>query len=1220
MNDFKLVIRSGCFICGGRGCKTKESIRQVPKGGSILVSHHICRRVSLNFGEAVNGYISITKNQKDQWVTYISESDFTQLYCTKEISEADRQKHLEAVERYKQENEKQKQERLGKLLDDDKRDYKQIADRFGLSSQHREEAKRRKATDEEIDFAISHYYWSSWHHGESFPRLSTALSGINPANQKTISFDGLAIYCSDGENLTGAQVRPDSKKHRDEYGKYLWVSSANCGGNGISLKSGEQPIFVWRYPGAEIAETWLIEGGLKSSLVALKLWHRLGRRNIQVIGSAGANWAGSRQAVEAALAADRNESKLIILQPDAGSAKNKTIINQYKKAVEWLAKTHTVKIGWWGQLEKGTHPDIDELTDFSSIQYLSFGEFSQLAGGREDKSTPQRQAAPESSENVSDLDWHKWVKSLKFTPTSIISQEDFTFPVLPKVSAIISVKSGMGTGKTKALLEVIKNSPNRAFLLGCLNNLLLQTISRGEKEGITIYHLRIDDAGKLVKDVDTHITTCVDSMQHLDGYFDGVDLFIDEICSVINHILSGGTLGDRQAYIMKVFENAVRKANRVFILDANNNDLITNFISRIDPRKQVVKILNQAKPRPHHFIFVNGFDSEKNIIKQRDKSPLIKMMLESGINPFIASDSREFTDIIHEWLNQEGKRGYALNKNTVAEDWAKLFLNDPNSFFETQQLDYFAISPTANSGISITNSVNFTHKFTIFHGVLTTNQQSQILMRLRPQLEHYVYCPKFSTIQNGESAKTPANYRANLLEKVFLSSSLLDIEDNQFRSKIIEDGIKKATNDIWFNLSVDLGALDNYERENLRKCLIYKLQEQGHTVEERDLEISKEHQKKYQATKDIIITKEAEEQYKSQPFDTVEEANREARKNPKKEVRRRIELTRLLDRLPGINNTEIWQPEFIKNTIKDPEYITRHQRFWLLQNIDISRKKSEVNWFYKATSEHFYLGSFKDAHLKIWALKQLNIMQFLDGREYHKNSPEVLDFYNQVRKNREIFIALGVKIPKPTVKGNERIKLLKQCLKYIGIKIKSTGRKLVNGVRRICYTLDKEAFSDLVRIEILNAVDRKFGNYLESKAVKQLDWEGKAMEMSSNNLGFTDADKVLCNTELLRECLQDNSLTWEQAQSLFVLCDDGTKKAIWQQLSTVEKAKLKNLQPSTIEGQWCKYFIDATKFQDSGAIEEAAAKFRDFLASVSGEQKQIIQDCLPQHLISQIGG
>jgi len=774
-------------------------------------------------------------------------------------------------------------------------------------------------------------------------------------------------------------------------------------------------------------------------------------------------------------------------------------------------------------------------------------------------------------------EWNRWIKSRQFTPSVTIDQPELTDFDIPTHNAIIAIKSAMGTGKTRWLLKTIKNSPNRALLFGSLNNLLCQTIAVADKEfDVRIYHLHLDDAGLLVADQDTNIACCVDSMQHLDGYFKGVDLYIDEICSVIASILSGGTLGERQAKIMKLFEKAIKEANRVFILDANLSDIITDFIAKIDPTKAVIKVLNKAQPKPHHFKFINGFNPDKNTINSRDKSPVIKAILDSE-KPFIASDSRKFINSICQVLNTEGKKGHGLSRDTVSEDWARSFLNNPNDFLEVNPLNYFGITPSANSGLSITTVAGFTDKISVFTGVLATNQQSQILMRLRPVLNHLVYCPEFSTIRgNKNKAKTPYSYYTQTIETITLSVNLIS-DGSHCIADVLGNAIKKHKDDIWLDLSCELGSLDNFERDNLRKCLIYALEEQGHTTEIISLETSKEDAQKLTDANELLLNKQANETFKAEPLQDIQEANRLAKTSPKPEVMRRIEKTRLLDRLPGIDLTDIWDADFILSTLKDQDFINKHSRFWMLNNLDISQKRSELKWYFGATGEYFYLGGMvKDAHLKIWALHQLNILQFADGRQYNKDSLEVLEFYNKAFNDRRINTALGENIAPETATGKERIELLRKCFKAIGLNLKFDGKKTIDGIRQRVYSLDLEAFNDKVRVEVLNAIERKYSGYLNSETVKKIDWENHITQPMEEIHKVLQYDKIFAATEFIRELISSNA-DWGSFQVHFTKFDELTKKRIFQNLTIEEQAILKALQPADKEQVKAKELLTIVK-------------------------------------------
>lgn len=1022
-------------------------------------------------GEKINGFVCVKESNGH---TASFKPDNSQKW-----GEEQKQQWADEQKRRRERSEQSEKQKLAKLLSIVDRDeqVRRIVGILGLNQKHQfsELSERRGLNADEIDFAVCQSWLCSWKPGLKI-NVSPSLAGVMLAEGGTqltgVVGLGIAAVNPNGE-ITGFQIASDN---RVKFGKYIWVSSASKGGNGPHLPSGELPIFYWRHPEAEqITETWLVEGSLKSLITALKLWFRYGRKDIQIIGAAGANWLGSINAVIDGLGA----SGKVVLCPDAGSLENSHILNNYKKITEELTtKTYSVSIAWWNQLEKGKDPDIDELTNTVGFDLITPGEFFSLAKDKE------------SIDDSEDWAWQNWLKSRRYTPDIVMNQSKFRFPQIPDKDVIIGGKSGLGSGKTEALIESIRLSPNRAFLIGYLNNLLLQTGNRASQVGLNIYHLRYDDGISLVADTYAHLMLCLDSIHHIDGYFKGVDIYLDEAVSDLLHATSGGTLKDEQGKAIAILSKALRECNRVILLDGNLADIHVDFIAKISGKK-VIKIENQAQIPPHNFKLIVGID-EDGEIKKRDKSPLIKCLISDDVIPWIASDSKNLTDALDEILRQAGKLGYVLNKDTSGEPWAKEFLAEPNTFIEKYKPDYFIISPTAQSGVSVTIKNHFTDKFTFFTGVLGTNSQHQMLFRLRDDtIPHYIFCPEKSNIRDRN---TPKNYSqkvySELLNQQIIQSAMLAADGNTSKMlEIIGNAIARSDND-WWSLSCQLGALDNFEMNNLRKCLIHALEEAGHSVEICEWEIDEGAKAREESAKEAVRMRYALELYQAIEFNSVNEAAKIAKSSPNKEVQRRIEKTWLLDALPEIKESNLWNVEFIADFyLKDKEFISKQRRFYFLDNFEISKKRSEVNWYYMATNQNFFLSQAKgDSHLKVWALQQLNILQFLDG-EFYRNSPALLELIRMVRERSDIALALNI-TPKPeTESKKENIGFLRSLLDSIGLKLSKPCQKLVDGVRQRVYRVDDPAMQEPARLEVLSAIARKFDGYLESEAVAKVNWE-----------------------------------------------------------------------------------------------------------------------------------
>ncbi|MFM6152732.1 MAG: hypothetical protein ACKPE3_06970, partial [Sphaerospermopsis kisseleviana] len=191
----------------------------------------------------------------------------------------------------------------------------------------------------------------------------------------------------------------------------------------------------------------------------------------------------------------------------------------------------------------------------------------------------------EDRQNINDINWKNWIKNRIFQATESVDQAQFEFPEnTPRHNAIVAVRSGMGTGKTEAMLKIIAETQRGCLIIGYRNNLLYQTISRGNEKQITISHINQD--GIVEDKEEISLSCCVNSLYKLDGMFKGKTIFFDETISVLLHILEGGTFrSGEQKRAMNLIEMAVKLADRVFLLDGNLNSEAVNFIHSFAPEK-----------------------------------------------------------------------------------------------------------------------------------------------------------------------------------------------------------------------------------------------------------------------------------------------------------------------------------------------------------------------------------------------------------------------------------------------------------------------------------------------------------------------------------------------------------------------------------------------------------------------------------------------------------
>ncbi len=1144
MSGFTYFKRGECPICNGSSKGCRESLQ------SNLI---FCRESSAS----PNGYVyrGQDKNGFGMWQRSDDAEAFRQMFV--EERETRRQEFLAREAR-------RRETQLKNQLSAVERDtwYRKLLNQLKLDDDDHDRLLDRGLTPEQIEKhgyrSVKKFQYIRWGYPENLPGV--IKNSFGNGQILNVWDDGIIcpIYNHDGL-IIGCQVRLNNPT---DGGRYRWLSSStkrNPEGVAPHLDA-ELPIGTFE-PEEFLGDSiWLTEGtSIKPSLTR----YRLG---VPVIGASSGRFDNSPKATKESLnyLSQKYNTKLLTVAIDAGDVVNQAVINRWYQQFDFLQSLgYKLQIAWWNQLTKDDD-DIDELADYSIIKFISVDNFKAIVN--EDNSKPEKEEkAPP------DWAWEQWLRSRKFTPDIVVNQKEFALPKLPDSGHIIAVKSGLGTGKTLAMLYMLAYMAGLgvgSHLIGYRNNLLFQTIDRGDAFGVKLYHLQKDDGFVLMADDGSNLAYCLDSIHHVDGRFKGRNIILDESCSVLLHAVNGGTLGNNQAKAIKILTKAIQDANNVYLFDGNLSDLFVDFIAILAPNKKVIKIENQQKIPPHQIKIVDAIDVD-NEIKKRDKSPLIKMLLDPDIIPWIFCDSKERTKVIGELLQQAGRTGIILNSETCGDNWAKDFLKDANAYIKENKPQFVIVSPTAESGVSVTINNYFTHKFSFFVGVQGTNSQHQAMFRLRDNsILHYVFCPERSTVPDRS---TPHNYSVKKYQETInqkiLQSGLLATQsaNNPQRAlEVITNAIARQQ-DEWWELSCKLGALDNFEQDNLRKCLIHALEEAGHNVELINLKSDEPTNNLEKKAREAVRRLHAQELYTASPFDSIEEAKEKAKSNPRKDTQRRIEKTFLLDKLPKIEESELWGDEFIYELhIKRKDFITQQQRYFLVKNLEMSQKMHESSWFYQATGEDFFSARVKKkSHETIWALKQLDILRFEEIDYYHKNSPEVVEVISLLRQRSDIQLALNINVEPETATGDERLRIIDKLLNYIGLKNGNIGKKNIGNIRSRCYkcqpaipkikpaTNIEDSFDfAAARLQVLSCIEEKFTKWIQSEKA-QIDWNPEP-ETTTELITEPVTSTIEPINQLVEQLRQITH--WSQ-----VILSQQELDDVWQLLELGEQARLSKL-------------------------------------------------------------
>lgn len=1089
-----------CPVCGNTTgkCRTKDNEEQAVLCGGTPGARKLDRE---------GLYICVNDNAKGHTThTWILAKDDNWDDAAKARYHLEKCHRLELIVKAKQ---AALEKELG-LPDRDKH-HRAIQSQLSLSSAHRKNLLDRGLSDEQINsigfVSVGKFQKLKGSFPDNLPGYNYHLKNL------TNYSEGILIPIFHEDRIAAFKIRLDEANNGQ---RYTSVSSQKY--TSFHLY-GESPLAVLH--GDKSKGLWLAEGELKPLVANQKF-------NIAILGGAK-YWQNSPNHCSKFLSRMKEiYGNRLNISLDAGDILNQQVMNQIIAEYKFFEfQGFDCYFAWWGQANKESN-DIDELDNLDNIEFVKLERIEELI-------------AENKKESISNWAWEQWLKSRKFTPDIIMNDRYFEFPKLPENNAMISVLASLGKGKTEAIIRMILASGNGIHIIGYRNNLLSQTIARAKENGLDIFHINDDSQLDYLLDKFNSINKwayCLDSAYKLEGYFVDRDIILDESCSVLIHALNGGTLGDNQAKAIRVLSTALKECNRVFLLDGNNSDLYTNFYHSLCPEKKLIRIKNTHGSPKHNIKIIDAISDGE--IKSRNRTPLTEMMLDKEVVPWIYCDSKERTKVIHQMFVDNNKRGYCLNSETAGDEWAKEFLADPDNFILDKKPDYIILSPTAESGISVSLRGYFTDKFTFFAGVTGTNGQVQAMFRLRDEsINHYVFCPEQSMAKDRYSPHTYSiKQYQNILNNRILQSSLMASEsaNNPNRALELMGAAIARTRDDWWEMSAKLGVVDNYEMNNLRKCLIYALEEAGHNVEIVQKEANEELKKAESEAKITVQKTYAKEVHAANEFSTVEEAQKAAKSNPRKDTQRRIEKTFFLDRLPDIKDSSLWGEDFIYEVhIKKKEYIRNIERYWFVNNFDVSQKRHEAKWFYEATKEDFFSARVsRMTHSVIWALRELDIMKFTnpyrscdylgiasdvslspelryraliamqeskigDAIEYHKNSPSVVSRIQKLRDSKDIRIALKMEsMPPATESRDENMGIISSLLGMIGFKNKSQGKKFVENIRLRHYQALPVGFEDeleegefdfiAAREAILISIGKKFSTWMESeKAV--IDWE-----------------------------------------------------------------------------------------------------------------------------------
>jgi hypothetical protein len=217
---------------------------------------------------------------------------------------------------------------------------------------------------------------------------------------------------------------------------------------------------------------------------------------------------------------------------------------------------------------------------------------------------------------------------------------------------------------------------------------------------------------------------------------------------------------------------------------------------------------------------------------------------------------------------------------------------------------------------------------------------------------------------------------------------------------------------------------------------------------------------------------------------------------------------KLMEQLPGIENTEIWGEDFVFTVLfKDRQLMTQARRWWMVNHLDVVGRLEQEK--FKRVYDRF----FEDRHSliwternewgKIWALAECGIKAIFDHPDKTKiwgpDDPEIQNVIQQC-KRKAIWLHLGRQGKTET-------------MQYIGRLFKLVGAQWERKVVRLeDSSLDREYRLSQKQWErpewqiILESLDKKWWKYTDTDLIK-IDWSPPAVYLE--NLAKIEQEKTM---------------------------------------------------------------------------------------------------------------
>lgn len=869
---------------------------------------------------------------------------------------------------------------------------------------------KRELTQNEIDKLVRLNALFNWDNQIDVSSLNLPLDlpGVN-ANlngSKLTGSEGFFVSAFDMKgHIVGGQI---ASRDRSK-GKYKAVSSNNFGGKSWHIDS-EWPLAYWDFKGQfdiyndtesrhNLSNTLFIcEGFLKPLVLGVKL--NRNNYNYRVMGASGGQFWHSHKQLKAIINQDYDR---VVLCADKGSIDNKSVIDNYIK----LSKTLK---NWGVKLEvlHFSHADCDELQSF---EYLNLD--SQFVKWTKFEEKFNKNCLPNPEQQIGILERRKKEYFTKKSLNRIDVRLDSEYLDLPdlKEGDMWLVKSPLGTGKTTQLDKILQQHPYGWLLIGYRNNLLIETCQNRTRNGVPFHHLHEDEMYSQMADPSANIAFCVDSLpQWSVSRLENRPIIIDECKSVMLHILMSSTQvkNDRISNLDKLKE-AIRMSPMVILMDATADEATLNFYQELAGGRKVTVFENKATMKEKFTVAVTTGFNEKGE-SSTDKSHLIKQIVANNGNAAVFSDSRRECEAINQLEIERGRKTLLITSETVIEEDVKKALKNLNQYIIDNQIQTLIYSPSGESGINIDIQDYFSVVYGIFYGVISIDSCMQMLGRVRD-----VSVPRIITIPNKGMGESENIFSLEIHNKI-ISNAILDAaytyQDSEIKDciqSVIQGSIGEYLH--WsFKYIANFRADLALEKQCFKELFMQRLEQLEMNIHTATDSIDRELKTLVKEQKEEAKIAEATAIFNAENIDDDEFKKLSAKYSLNLKQQRQLKKHQLKTRLPGIDQSSIWNVDLIKDLVIDnPNKIGHLERLLEVDLPHISISKGHDRWNRYLSKDQISLTDIKYDTAIVKTLITLGIPELLEATNLYTNGDERLVKLKERCSNKNIERILGLK-------------------------------------------------------------------------------------------------------------------------------------------------------------------------------------------------------------------